>query len=850
MQDNSYRFYLISFFIILALPLLALPPWLHPAPWGKVVLFRIIISILTFIFLRQILNKKINSENFKFLLNKNSKTFWPFWLLVVFFAISFLAVIFSQNPSFSFWGSPYRAGGFLNLFLILIFSLLSFFIIKQEDWQKLWKFSLIIAVLVSLVAIMQYFKIFSQHLIPYENRPPSTFGNPIFLGIYLLILTFIALKLFLRENRRFKKILYLLAILIFLFAILITKTRAVYLGLLTGFLYFFIFYPFKNKRTIALKIIKIAAVFVITLTILGIIYINKEGPLPQFIENNKTLKEITNRFSFDLIVQESRFSVWKVVLDAIKEKPILGWGPENFSIAFDKHYNPEFSNLEGIWWDRAHNFILEIAVGSGLPALIFYLAFLAILFWQLQKSKKIDPQKASVIHTVQATFIGYLTVVFFNFDSFSTYLILFFLIAYSFYLINGSKGLNTDTRQENNNFPALWKSGLLFGLFFFLIIFIWSYCLKPFEINKDINWAVYYSENGKCQEAINTMENEVTSKKSIIDSYARLQYVDVIRNCLKKDPNNKYTLAPRAVEILREETKLRPNYTRAWTTLGAYLNILAQNKTAFEITDSEAEKLLEEADSAFAKAFELSPKREEMFIGWLETNLLQKKYKEALEKANYCISLNYENGDCWWKKSLAHIYLTQFKGADRAIKISIKNRKNPSHSKKMLSQMQSAYIVAVEKTKEKNNPELIKKAYEGLSVAYKKFIQNIDPSDYQQRASLAFIYKEIGEYRNAREQAVTTLKHSPESKDSVANFLDSILLIDNNYFEHFFAGAFFYYYLGNNEKALEQATIAQKYAPWDAEDIEMKDHRGLHDYVHYNIYSFTEFLKRRVAEEK
>ena len=277
MENNTYKFYLIAFFAILALPLLALPPWLHPAAWGKVVLFRIIISILIFVFLWQVVYKKISLNNLKFLLNKKNKVFLPFWLLIALWGTFLLATIFSLDPYYSFWESPYRAGGFLNFSLYIIFAVLTFLIIKGKDWLKLWKFSLIIGVLVSLVAVMQYFKVFSQHLIPYEGRPPSTFGNTIFLGIYLLFSVFMGLNLFLKEKQKVKKILYLLALLLFLFVILITGSRAVYFGLLIGFTYFILFFPKKQRLVVLLKILFILLLIV---GVYGVYYLNTAPKLP------------------------------------------------------------------------------------------------------------------------------------------------------------------------------------------------------------------------------------------------------------------------------------------------------------------------------------------------------------------------------------------------------------------------------------------------------------------------------------------------------------------------------------------------------------------------------------------
>jgi len=105
-ENGLYRVYLVGFFLILALPLISTPVLLHPTAWGKAIIFRIIISILIFLFIYQILYKKADQEmgflkRNLFSLNWR-KSFSPLWLLIALFVILFLATIFSLDPRFSF----------------------------------------------------------------------------------------------------------------------------------------------------------------------------------------------------------------------------------------------------------------------------------------------------------------------------------------------------------------------------------------------------------------------------------------------------------------------------------------------------------------------------------------------------------------------------------------------------------------------------------------------------------------------------------------------------------------------------------------------------------------------------
>ena len=258
---NIKRFYLIGFFLILALPLLTSSLLFNPPAWGKTIVFRIIISILIFFFIYQVIYKKTD--------NKLSilKNLLPFWLLVALFIVFLLATFFSLDPYYSFWESPLRAGGFLNFSFYIIFAILIFLFTTKKQWQKIWPFTILIGVLVSIIAVFQQYNIFSKIIIPYIGRPPSTMGGPLFLALYILLLIFITFSFFLKEKQIKKKLLYFFSLLLFLYVILITGSRAAYFGLFIGSFYFLFFWsinsfsPKKKNLFLVLKIL--AGIFLV-----------------------------------------------------------------------------------------------------------------------------------------------------------------------------------------------------------------------------------------------------------------------------------------------------------------------------------------------------------------------------------------------------------------------------------------------------------------------------------------------------------------------------------------------------------------------------------------------------------
>ena len=753
--------YLAGFFLIVILPFLSAPPWLHPPSFPKSILFRIILSSIIFVFIWQVLSQP---DFYKEKL-RTIKTSRAFWLLIALFGVFVLATIFSLEPYFSFWGSPYRGGGFLTFAFYIIFAIFAFLVLRRKDWKKVWVVAFLAGIAVSLIAIFQKFGLFSEILIPRAWQPLSTLGGPNFLALYILLLTFLSLSFGIIEKSK-KKFFYLFAFALFIVTIFITVGRASYLGLVIGFLYFLFFYPASFRK---LNWLKLLVGILLVSGIIGIYWLNTQPQLPQFIKESNILGPPAERLLIrnQLSSFQVRLSGWEISLNALKERPVLGYGPENVSIGFDKYFDPSLPGLGNSWWDRAHNIFLEIGVTAGIPALLLYLSLFGVLFLQLQKRKKyqyesaeisIDQRVTPVIaHGVQSTFLAYFIATLFQFNTFSTYLILFLLIGYSLHLISSNQKNRIDIDQQSQ-YTSLSGSVIfklrgiiVFVLFVGLIWFIYSANLKPLQINKEINWAQFYSDERRCEEAVAKMES-ILPQKSYIDHYMRQTYADIIRDCLQRERRPlevKTALAQKASQVLKENTEIRPYFTRNWLLLGEYTKFLAQG----EKKESEKQKLFKLAHSYFEKAHQLSPERPLTLIPWTENYLKQGKYQEVKDKAEECLEIDPEVRECWWFKGVAHIYFGEMKEAEKAMEIAVQEGHRPDIDES-LSQLANAYAELIKK--DKNTEHL-----QALVEIHQKLVQN-DPKDYTRHASLACAYILVGDYDKASEEAHMAVRSSPD----------------------------------------------------------------------------------------
>jgi O-antigen ligase len=95
------------------------------------------------------------------------------------------------------------------------------------------------------------------------------------------------------------------------------------------------------------------------------------------------------RIASEGVIDDGRWQVYSLAVEAIGRRPLLGAGAGSFEILFPSLRTTDLSNW-GVW-DYAHSTILEIAVEMGLPvAAMVTLAALASIFLLVRRALKVD----------------------------------------------------------------------------------------------------------------------------------------------------------------------------------------------------------------------------------------------------------------------------------------------------------------------------------------------------------------------------------------------------------------------------------------------------------------------------
>jgi O-antigen ligase/tetratricopeptide (TPR) repeat protein len=332
---------------------------------GKNFYFRIIVEV---IFALWILLAYANAAY-------RPKFSWIMAATAFFVAVVFVADVTGVNPARSLWSNYERMEGFVALIHIFAYFVVVGSVLTKELWTSFLQTSVFAGVIMSFYGWYQLSggAEISQGGVRLDGR----FGNAAYFGGYLLFNVFLTAFLMARTKKYdFLWWTYASGIILQVAIMFLTETRGSMLGFFTGTIIASLLFIFLNKKnpkmkSIALGVIAFVAVFIF------LVFQSKES---DFVKSNRPLARLAS-ISFNETTVASRFMVWNMALEGFKERPILGWGQDNFNIVFNKYYNPDMHDQEQ-WFDRAHDIFLDWLIAAGFFGLFSYLLLfvLGVLF--------------------------------------------------------------------------------------------------------------------------------------------------------------------------------------------------------------------------------------------------------------------------------------------------------------------------------------------------------------------------------------------------------------------------------------------------------------------------------------
>lgn len=577
-------------------------------------------------------------------------------VLLIFLASFAVSTFVGVDPYHSFWDNHERMLGLFTIAHYVLYYFIATSVLKS--WVE-WKWALRLFLLAgSIVMVVGLLQVGDPDLLLNQgsDRVASTLGNAIYVGGYGLFLFFVALFLFSKEKVAMWRWVYAgLGLLAFL-GMIYSGTRGSMLGFLVGLFTLLVGYALLWKERPAVRRVLWAG-SVLVIVGLAALYAFRQT---QLVSNIPLLGRLLNA-SFTSGSGSTRLIAWKIAVDSWRERPVFGWGPNNFFYAFNQYYNPrslEYSYVE-TWFDNAHNILLNTLTVQGVLGLASYLAIFAAAWFMLWRSRA---QRASQVHLTvigSAFLLAHLVQNVTVFENPTSYLYFMFWLA----LINRlatpeerpaeapGPGGNPARRSESAVSAPERPVGFaaIFGVAGAALAAIFTFNIQPARANQKTLFAL---EQLTRDPVIGTsavrsaLEFNSPHIDDIRSDLARSIVTLVSGNAERLGRERSLELVNLAYQALQENARTHPRDIRNYLSLAQLAQLAAVITNNFQY--------LVEAEQYLTEALKYSPRRQQLLYSLSGVKAQLGKSNEAIALIEQAITDDPEVGESYWR--LAYIY--------------------------------------------------------------------------------------------------------------------------------------------------------------------------------------------------
>ncbi len=561
--------------------------------------------------------------------------------LLAYFTVLFLSSALGIDFARSFWSIPERMTGlFLILHIGAFFVMLSGMIRGLAAWRTYLAWSSGASFLVAFFPVLQLIfpSIFFEAV---GDRFSGTVGNPIFLAAYLLFHIFIAghyaFQAWAGRERGFAAFFAVIA-LFDTVVMLMTQTRGALLGFITGLVVLSLFYAVRPVPLGGISARRgraaIAVAWACLIVFSCFFWVTRANPAWQAIP-------VFSRLSIQGFQAAPRLMAWRIGLKAFADKPIFGWGSENFHAGFNTHYDPRLLRygFGEIGFDKPHNAFVQSLAETGVVGFALYIFLFGFLAWRSRR----EPWLSALL-------AAYLVQNFFAFDTLTSYVMLAIVAAYI------ASSDEPDILSSRSEHPLSLPFAVPCSLAFVALSYFAYYPV----------WRASHAEWTALNEFI---QRRIPEGKAAFDEALSVHtpYIDYVRKDLAPLlgqlrqqnvalPDERTTIA-RAADELRSAIRNNPF---------DYSFFIAFAEFVTTVSDIDASYLFE-AEQALIAAEKLSPGRQTTLSILSKILYLKGDKQGATDALRRAISLDLQVGDSHFEYGMLLIQIGDAAGAAREI---------------------------------------------------------------------------------------------------------------------------------------------------------------------------------------
>lgn len=541
----------------------------------------------------------------------------------------------------SFWDNHERMlGAFTLTHYVLYYFIISVTIESEKQWKTLFRWFLGAGSIVMLLGVWQRF-VDPEFLLNRDAiRVSSTLGNPIYYSGYGLFLFLLGAYLFLLEKTQTHWKLYAgVGSFLGLLGILLGGTRGALLGLIAAIGIGLLTYAIgmKGNKTVKKTLWGIIAVGIV---LSGLLIGFRQTA---FVKGIPAVGRLVNT-SIIGGTANTRIMAWGVAIDAWKDRPVFGWGPNNFYYGFNKHYRPEFlrHGIGETWFDNAHNVVMNTLATQGVVGVVFYLGIFVLAIQALIRAYREDRITLHALAFGTTFLIGHFVSIVFVFENPTSWIYFFFILAYI-------TAITKAPREETQSVKRNISSGISTGVFAMIFLLVFATNINPARANmRTFDSLVGLHSNGANALNYYAQANEVPSPHidDIRLDFVRTYFQTVMS--FKGFPASEITkVSDFARAELAKNKALHPKDIRIYK-MEAQFYIYASQITGDARYVVEAINNLEEAVS-------YSPKRQQVRYELAIAYFLANRHDDARVLLEETLALDTQVAESWWRLAAFHL---------------------------------------------------------------------------------------------------------------------------------------------------------------------------------------------------
>ncbi len=569
---------------------------------------------------------------------------------VLLFALSWIISTYVGVDAYrSIWdGHERMLGLFTFLHYIIFFFVLSATVKNPKDWRNLARVFLGIGITTLLIAVIQHF----DPNFLYNNggiRVTGTLGNPIYLGAFAFFICCLGTWLALSATEKWEKIFGYSAVFLGLLGIIYSESRGPFLGFVASILVFATVYGLGTKKKLVRQMVIGVYAFLILGT--GLIFVFRASNFVVSLPIIGRLATIST--AGNSLATNTRVMAWEIAIEGFKEKPLFGWGPNNYLYVFNAHYRPEFLQFGGwgeTWFDNAHNIILNTLAVQGIFGLVVYLLIFGAAIWALLKAYREKRTDITFLAFGLAFLIGHLVQNIFVFENATSYLYFFFILAM---IVNVTR--TDEVAATSNQTVGAWPVGaVLLGI----SILIFTTNIRPMQANSQSLVAIqniYASltpvkrsiipEIIKQYEGVNALGSpHIDDIRMDVGRTVDEQLPTILQSNGKEESLKLFNLAYSEIKKNRTLHPLDVRYHIQQAQL-ALTGARLSNDPNY-VTD---------AREAMKEALIVSPKRQQLYFILAVSHMYLQNYDEAVRVLEESLSQNDRVAETWWRLAGAQV---------------------------------------------------------------------------------------------------------------------------------------------------------------------------------------------------